>query len=197
MKHFICLCFVVVTVLGATHVYAVDVEIVSIKLLYDDNETTQGKTVRRELKKYSDGAYWSKPEKVDIIVEVLNRDKSKKVSVKLMPELYFLVKAVARSSYPSIKTNLLGRKEKAEELKSVTGQPVWIWNRVLESRPPVKMPPNKKMTIVFKNVDISNPYYATDYNVIAFNVRVFAKLLRKKDSDYANNVKDYQVRYGD
>jgi len=195
VKHIICL--VVLALLGATNAYAVDVEIASIKLMYDDNKTTRGKTVRRELKRFDHDTYWSKPRRVDIIIEVLNRGNTKKVSVRLMPELYFLVQAVARSSYPSIKTNLLGLKEKAKELKSVTRQPVWIWNRVLESRPPVKIPPNEKMTVVFKGIDISNPYYATDYNFLAFNVRVFAELLRVKDSDYTNNVADYEVRYGD
>jgi hypothetical protein len=84
------------------------------------------------------------------------------------------------------------------ELRTITKEPVWVWIKTLGSKPLPEILPGRKETLIFENLDVRNEYYATDYTIHAFAIRVFAEPRdRDADTNLNNNVREKIVLYGD
>jgi hypothetical protein len=188
--------FTVIIFAHAVNAQTDDIAISSVKVTYQDDQTTPGKVVVRPLKSFQDNTFWSKPDKVNITVEISNNGSKEASFISVTPELYFLLERTEDSKFPPIRTTF--SKVKTSELKSIAKGPIWVWNRTLSSSPIPGLTPGQKTILEFKDMDISNPYYATDYQVLALAIRVFAQPRDESaDKNYSNNVVDYIVPYGD
>lgn len=163
-----------------------DLAVSSIRVTYKDNVTNPDEVVIRELKSLQDDSFWSKPDHIDVAVEIKNPGKQEYEYVNLSVELYYLL-SPRESRFPAMQ----------DELKSLTNKPVWVWKSTLATDTVRELGPGSIMTHVFNNLDISNQYYATDYQFEAFAIRVFASPRHGKDPDFNNNVKQWLVSYGD
>ncbi len=151
----------------STPAFAGNIAVSSVRVTYEDNITTPGKVIVRELKSFQD-------------------DGSTAVMfIHVNPELYYQL-AAADSRFPPLRG----------ELRTITKKPVWVWVNTLGSNSIPLLQPGEKKKLVFNKVKIRSEYYATDYQVHAVAIRVFAEP-RDGDSNYANNVKDKVVTFGD
>jgi hypothetical protein len=100
--------------------------------------------------------------------------------------LYYLVKP-ENTKFPPMKG----------ELRSLTNKPTWVWVRTLASDAIRELKPGETKKLKFTELDIRNTYYATDYQVHAFAIRVFVKPKKGEDKNFSNNVKEWIVSYGD
>lgn len=162
-----------------------DVAVTSVTITYQDDVTTPGKTVTRELKTFQDDTYWSKPHEADIEVTVENRGDSPVRFVRVKAELYHSL-APGDTPFPPMKG----------ELRTIKDGPVWVWTASLENTMVQELGPGEKKRLVFKRQKIRGEYYATDYRFHALAVRVFASP-RDGDANYTDNVNQAIVEYGD
>jgi len=169
-----------------------NLSIMGAKLYYKDTLTKSGKTVYREFKSFSDDKYWSKPKKVDLKLLLKNSGNREALYLKVMPELYFLVgKKIDGENYPSL-TKLSSHSELKDLLK--TNNRVWVWNRTLGKFAHRSLQAKKEVNVYINNMDISYPYYASDYTIYGFAVRVFVSS-KWFDTAYKDNVKDFIFYY--
>lgn len=84
---------------------------------------------------------------------------------------------------------------RAAELKTISSEPVWTWNRRWDDRPIRELKAGEEVSVDFKDVSIAIDYQPVDYQLRGIAVRVFADLRDKDDSDYSNNVIDSVVMY--
>ncbi|MHB8845180.1 MAG: hypothetical protein ACYC7L_10590 [Nitrospirota bacterium] len=169
----------------STPAFSGDIAVSSVRLTYQDNVTTPGKFFVRELKSFQDDTYWSKPNEVDVTVEIENVGSTVERYIHVNPELYYQLSA-SGSSFPPLKG----------ELRTITKLPVWVWINTLGSMSIPELQPGEKKKLVFNKVQIRSQYYATDYHINAVAIRVFA-VPRDGDSNYVNNVMDKVVPFGD
>jgi hypothetical protein len=174
-----------VMIISCGHAYAGDISISAPVLTYRDDVTTPGKVVERELLSIQDGTYWSKPDTVNVSVEVRNKGDSIVRFIRVSAEHYYLLKADA-SRFPPMKG----------ELRTITDEPVWVWTNTPGSKAIRELRPGEKKVVIFKDLPVRSRYYATGYQFQAFAVRVFASP-RDGDDDYSNNVSQKIISYGD
>jgi hypothetical protein len=178
-------CGVVLTLI-CTDVYGGDLAISWLKVTYKDDVTESGKIIIRELTSLQDDTFWSKPTKVDVEVVIENKGETPNLFIGITPELYYLVKP-ENTKFPPMKG----------ELRSLTNKPTWVWIRTLASDAIRELKPGETKKLKFTELDIRNTYYATDYQVHAFAIRVFVKSKKGEDNNFSNNVKEWIVSYGD
>ena len=178
---------------------AEDLAVVSVKVTYRDDMTNPGKVTVRELVRFDDNDYWSKPELVDLEVVVENRGSTPAHYVRVRPELYFLLAVDSASHYPSLTALGPAKSEPVVELKDIAQGPVWVWNRTFPGQvPPFRtLEPGERKQLQFSDLNIASRYYATNYGIKAIAIRVFVDSRRSTDSDHSNNVRDFAVSYGD
>lgn len=159
--------------------FADDIKIEIVKITYLDDKTDPKKPVERELIKFNDGDYWSKPETVNIEIKVQNL-KNRKARFRAYSALFYLLSERDGLKYPAI-------NDKYQELKSISNKPVWVWNRSFGGTKYISLQPKKSTRFTIKNVNIKNYYSAKDYSISAFAIRVYAKP-KKKDENFKDNV---------
>lgn len=178
--------------------WSTDLKVTSVKVTYKDRETTPGRTVIRELKSFQDDSVSSKPSKVDISVRVKNIGTTSALFVVVVAEMYTLVDGASGSKFPplgGIKLRSEHGLARAAELKTISSEPVWTWNRRWDDRPIRELKAGEEVSVDFKDVSIAIDYQPVDYQLRGIAVRVFADLRDKDDSDYSNNVIDSVVMY--
>ncbi len=175
-----------------------DLNALSLKITYKDTKSVPGKTVVRELKSFQDNEYWSKPTKIDLALEIKNESNESALFVSVTPEMYALLGKKPGSRFPKLK---MGRSandfQNVRELKSEMQGPTWVWNRTLASKPIREIKPGEKVRVEFNNLDIGIGYYPADYALLGIAIRVFVDLSEENDPNYADNVVDAVVMYGD
>ncbi len=179
--------------------HAADLAVVSVKVTYRDDITNPDKVTVRELVRFDDNDYWSKPELVDLEVVVENRGKEPAHYVTVTPELYFMLAVSEDSHYPSLTALGAMESEPAVELKDIAPGAVWVWNRTFptQAHPLRTLKPGERKRLQFSDLNIKNHYYATNYDISAIAIRVFVNSRGLVDTDYSNNVRDFAVSYGD
>jgi hypothetical protein len=179
--------------------HAADLAVVSVKVTYRDDRTNPDEVTVRELVRFDDNDYWSKPELVDLEVVVENRGKEPAHYVTVSPELYFKLEVGEGSHYPSLTALGATESEPAVELKDIAPGAVWVWNRTFPKQaPPLRtLKPGERKRLQFSDLNIKNHYHATNYGLAAIAIRVFVNSRGLVDTDYSNNVRDFAVSYGD
>ena len=180
--------------------HAADLAVVSVKVTYRDDITNPDKVTVRELVRFDDNDYWSKPELVDLEVVVENRGKEPAHYVTVTPELYFMLVVSEDSRYPSLAALGTTESEPAVELKDIAPGAVWVWNRTFHDgkvRPLRTLKPGERKRLQFSDLNIASHYHATNYGLAAIAIRVFVDSRGLVDTDYSNNVRDFAVSYGD
>jgi hypothetical protein len=177
--------FLAALVMFCGHAHAADIAVLSLKVTYTDDVTTPGKAVERELTSLHDDPYWSKPEKVNVAVEIENKGKETARFISIVPEHYYLLQP-RESSLPPM----------TGELRTITREPVWVWTSTLGSEAIRELAAGEKRTITFSDLPVRSRYYATSYDFKAFAIRVSAEP-RDGDDNYSDNVKEKIIGYGD
>mgnify|MGYP006279369249 CR=1 FL=1 len=167
-----------------------DLEVTNIKVTYLDDRTDPDAPTTRVLKAFKDYPFWSKPGEVDIEITLRNVG-SEKLRADILAELYFLLSSRERD-YPPI-------KDDHPELRTLTSDPVWVWNKTFQKQEgPKLLSPGGEVTMMLRDCDIEIGTSSSLYGVVAVGFRGFGNVYpRSKDRNLANNVIDYVVRYGD
>ncbi len=170
--------------------YSGDLEVADIKVTYLDDRTDPDSPTTRVLESFKDYPFWSKPGEVDIEVTLRNTG-SEKLRADVLAELYFLLGSRKRN-YPQI-------RDDNPELRALTSEPVWVWNKTFQKQEgPKLLSPGSDVTMTLRGCDIETGNSSSLYGVVALGFRAFGYVYpRSKDRNLANNVVDYIVRYGD
>lgn len=177
--------------------YGDDIAITSIRVTYLDDKTNPEKPITREFKGISDGTYWSKPHKINVEIEIVNNGKKSVKKVRFSGGLFVLINDKIyddKIDFPSINDS------KHHELRDVSDDPVWVWNRTYPFSPLIKiLEPGEKRKITFKDIDIWNEYYPFGYSIKAYAIKVkaFGKHGRGKDETPKDNFIDFIYSNGD
>lgn len=159
-----------------------DLELKSLKIEYFDKVTNSKSPVYRELTRFDDNDYWSKPKKVNLIVTVKNIG-DKRIKFKLSPQLYFLMEAYKGLPY--------SMSDKHKDLKSIAEFPVWVWNSThFVFGAPVKLQPKEEKIITIENFNLEQlTQVSKEYQKSAFAIRVFTSIYpRRSDKNLENNI---------
>ncbi len=165
-----------------------DLVLKDVKLEYTDNQTNAKQSVRRELKRFGDDSYWSKPDSVDIVITIANKGNVP-IKFRFFPEMYFLL-SQSDSQFVSIKSNY-------KEISDITKEPLWAWNRSLFRPVPAEIGPDTSLTITLGNQSISSDYSPFQYQIEALGIKVIVSPIGKSDPNLTNNVFTAVVQYGD
>lgn len=173
--------------LFSASVFAEDIEIKIVRITYLDDRTSPNNPEQRELKEFTHGKdYWSAPDVIDVDIEVKN-SKNEKARFRLSSSLYFLLKQRDGVLFPEMTGEYL-------ELRSISKEPVWVWNRSFGGTRYHTLQPNESTILTIKKMNIKNLFHPKNYSIMAFAIRIFAQT-KKKDDNLMNNVAERIFNY--